>query len=123
MTQSSIGRLQRVALREVWKHEAQNFTQWLEGNIDVLNEALDLNLLSADRERSAGDFSVDLVAVFGRRTPRAWKAGNEKWAANETKRTLDPNFVQPAYKLRLKNSIVPGLVALRFHLGGRRSDR
>ena len=62
MPQLNIGRLQRVALREVWKHEAQDFTQWLESNIDVLNEALDLNLLSADRERSAGDFSVDLVA-------------------------------------------------------------
>jgi uncharacterized protein DUF4268 len=28
----------------------------------VLNEALDLNLTGADRERAAGDFSVDLVA-------------------------------------------------------------
>jgi hypothetical protein len=59
---SNIGRLQRVALREVWKHEAQDFTQWLQNNIDVLNESLDLNLTGADRERPAGDFSVDLVA-------------------------------------------------------------
>ena len=59
---SNIGRLQRVALREVWKHEALDFTQWLEKNIDVLNEALDLNLTGAGRERAAGDFSVDLVA-------------------------------------------------------------
>jgi hypothetical protein len=59
---SNIGRLQRVALREVWKHEANDFTQWLEKNIDVLNEALDINLDGADRERPAGDFSVDLVA-------------------------------------------------------------
>lgn len=59
---SNIGRLQRVPLREVWKHEAIDFTQWLENNIDVLNEALDLNLTGADRERAAGDFSVDLVA-------------------------------------------------------------
>jgi Domain of unknown function (DUF4268) len=59
---SSIGRLQRVALREVWKHEAQDFTQWLQNNIDVLNESLDLNLTGAVRERPAGDFSVDLVA-------------------------------------------------------------
>ncbi len=58
----NVGRLQRVALREVWKHEANDFTQWLEKNIDVLNEALDLNLTGADRERAAGDFSVDLVA-------------------------------------------------------------
>jgi len=57
-----IGRLQRVALREVWKHEAQDFTQWLQNNIDILNEALDLNLVGAERERAAGDFNVDLVA-------------------------------------------------------------
>jgi hypothetical protein len=62
MSSLNVGRLQRVALREVWKHEAQDFTQWLQNNIEVLNESLDLNLLGANRERSAGDFSVDLVA-------------------------------------------------------------
>jgi hypothetical protein len=36
-----IGKIDRVALREVWKHEALDFTQWLEENIDVLNEVLD----------------------------------------------------------------------------------
>jgi hypothetical protein len=46
---SNIGRLQRVALREVWEHEAQDFTQWLQNNIDVLNESLDLNLTGAKR--------------------------------------------------------------------------
>jgi len=59
---STVGRLQRVALREVWKHEANDFTQWLEKNIDVLNEALDIDLTGADREHPVGDFSVDLVA-------------------------------------------------------------
>lgn len=57
-----IGKIQRVKLREVWKHEAQDFTTWLEGNIDVLNEALGLSLVSVEREKNAGDFSVDLVA-------------------------------------------------------------
>ena len=36
-----IGKIHRVKLREVWKHEALDFTTWLEGNIDVLNDALD----------------------------------------------------------------------------------
>lgn len=62
MSPINVGRLQRVSLREVWKHEAIDFTQWLQNNLDVLNESLDINLLSADRERAAGDFSVDLVA-------------------------------------------------------------
>jgi hypothetical protein len=57
-----IGKLERIPLREVWKHEAMDFTRWLEENIDVLSEGLDLNLSSAEREQNAGDFSVDLVA-------------------------------------------------------------
>ncbi|MDX6767068.1 MAG: DUF4268 domain-containing protein [Candidatus Methylacidiphilales bacterium] len=62
MTKTPIGKLERVDLREVWKHEAHNFTQWLENNIGVLNDALDLNLVNVDREQAAGSFSIDLVA-------------------------------------------------------------
>ena len=57
-----IGKLQRVPLREVWPHEALDFTKWLENNIDVLNDAIDRSLSSPESEQSAGDFSVDLVA-------------------------------------------------------------
>ncbi len=57
-----IGKIKRVPLREVWKHEAQDFTTWLEQNIDVLNDVLDLNLVNVYREQNAGAFSVDLVA-------------------------------------------------------------
>ena len=56
-----IGKIQRLKLREVWKHEALDFTTWLEENVDVINDALDLNLVNLDREQSAGKFSVDLV--------------------------------------------------------------
>jgi len=62
MSPSPIGKLERVALREVWTNEAADFTQWLQQNIDVLNDALDLNLVKVDRERETGDFSIDLVA-------------------------------------------------------------
>lgn len=57
-----IEKLTRKALREVWKDEAKDFTPWLQGNLDVLSEVLDLNLSSAEREQTAGDFNVDLVA-------------------------------------------------------------
>ena len=57
-----IERIKRVPLREVWPHEANDFTTWMEGNIDILNEILDLNLDNAEREKEAGTFSVDLVA-------------------------------------------------------------
>jgi hypothetical protein len=62
MSKTPIGKLERVDLREVWEHEAHNFTQWLENNISVLNDALDMNLVDVDREQAAGSFSVDLVA-------------------------------------------------------------
>ena len=57
----TIGKLTRVPLREVWKHEAHDFTTWLEENLDVLSAALDFNLASVEREKSAGNFNVDLV--------------------------------------------------------------
>lgn len=62
MTKSNIGKLQRVPLREVWKHEAYDFTQWLQENIDVLSNVVDINLVNVDREQAAGSFSIDLVA-------------------------------------------------------------
>lgn len=62
MSSASIGKLERVPLRQVWEHEAYDFTQWLQENIDVLNTALDLNLVNVDREQAAGSFSIDLVA-------------------------------------------------------------
>lgn len=57
-----IGKLNRVPLRTVWRHEAYDFTTWLEENIDVLNDALGLGLDNVEREQAAGSFSVDLVA-------------------------------------------------------------
>ncbi len=57
-----IGKIQRVPLREVWRHEALDFTAWLQENIDVVNDALDIELQNPEREQAAGDFSVDLVA-------------------------------------------------------------
>ncbi|MDX0439148.1 DUF4268 domain-containing protein [Sinorhizobium medicae] len=58
----TIGRLVQVPLREVWKHEAYDFTQWLQENIEVVNDALGLNLINIEREQTAGPFSIDLVA-------------------------------------------------------------
>lgn len=58
----AIGKLVRVPLREVWLHEARDFTTWLERNPDALSELLDFPLDNIERERRAGSFSVDLVA-------------------------------------------------------------
>jgi len=58
----TIGKIQRQPLRSVWKHEAHDFTRWLQDNIDVVNDVLDRNLSSPEREQSAGSFNVDLLA-------------------------------------------------------------
>ena len=62
MGEEKVGSLQRVDLRKVWPREAQDFTPWLEENIDELNSVIDLSLSIVEREQAAGDFSVDLVA-------------------------------------------------------------
>jgi hypothetical protein len=62
MSTATIGRLVRLPLRAVWGHEAYDFSQWLQENIEVLNAALDITLVNVDRERAAGSFSIDLVA-------------------------------------------------------------
>lgn len=57
-----VGVLRRVPLREVWRHEATDFTRWLEENLEVLGETVGLELTATEREGAAGRFSVDLVA-------------------------------------------------------------
>ncbi len=57
-----IGRIERVPLRSIWKHEAHDFTTWLQENIDLLNDELGLRLSPPEREKSTGNFSVDLVS-------------------------------------------------------------
>jgi hypothetical protein len=57
-----IGKLTRVPLREVWPHEAYDFTTWLTENADVLSEAIGIQLNNVEREQAAGSFSVDIIA-------------------------------------------------------------
>jgi hypothetical protein len=60
-----IGKLKPVALKEVWAHEAKDFTTWLADNLEVLNEQLkelDLGLVLMEQEKSVGPFSADILA-------------------------------------------------------------
>ncbi|MCA8939666.1 MAG: DUF4268 domain-containing protein [Planctomycetes bacterium] len=63
-----IGRLERLSLRSVWKHEAHDFTRWLQENIDLLEDAIGIEFGNADveREQPAGRFKVDLVTTDAR---------------------------------------------------------
>jgi hypothetical protein len=59
-----LSRITKINPREVWKHEALDFTQWLakEENISVLCEELEINLENVKPEAAAGRYNVDLVA-------------------------------------------------------------
>lgn len=58
-----LGRLESISLREAWVHEATEFTPWLakEENIELLSEALDLELEVTGQEQSVGAFSADIL--------------------------------------------------------------
>ncbi len=57
-----IGRIERVSLRDVWPHEAYDFTQWLSENLEVLSDTIGLELTNAETEQPVGDFRVDILA-------------------------------------------------------------
>ena len=59
---NGFGELRRIPLREIWQHEANDFTPWLAENIEALGAALNLDLELTGREASVGDFSLDLLA-------------------------------------------------------------
>lgn len=59
---TNIGSIQSVPLREVWPHEAHDFTRWLQHNLHELNRVTGLELISAEREQFTANFRVDLVA-------------------------------------------------------------
>ncbi len=63
---TSLGMLKEIKdLRQVWPHEAKDFTPWLaeEENMNMLGDALGLDITADETESDVGDFSVDIVAT------------------------------------------------------------
>lgn len=56
-----LGRLTTVPLRNVWNHEASDFTPWLLSNADDLGEALGMDLVLERAEHRVGSYSLDLI--------------------------------------------------------------
>jgi hypothetical protein len=61
-TSPALGTLTNVDARVVWRDEARNFTPWLAHNLQLLGQALGLNLELEATEVNVGEFSVDIVA-------------------------------------------------------------
>ncbi len=60
---ADLGTLVRLDPREVWTHEALDFTPWLARNLDRLGAALGMDLALEQEEADAGDFSLDILAT------------------------------------------------------------
>lgn len=56
-----LGRLAVVPAREVWPHEALDFTPWMLQNVDVLSDLLGMDLVLDAAEHPVGGFSLDLI--------------------------------------------------------------
>lgn len=65
MARVNLGSIDRVPLREVWPHEALDFTRWMaeEENLSLLGEAVGIELELRETESSVGGFSVDIFAT------------------------------------------------------------
>jgi hypothetical protein len=56
-----IGRLQRMAIRDVWAMEEFDLSPWLAENLDLLSDELDLRLELVEMEHRVGRYELDLL--------------------------------------------------------------
>lgn len=57
-----IEKITRIGIKEAFPIEPKHFTPWLRDNIEVVGDAIGLELASAESEQSTGNFSVDIKA-------------------------------------------------------------
>lgn len=61
---TSIGKLAKVDLREIWKNEEYDFSNWLakEDNLALLSDEIGIPIRLLEREAGVGKYSVDILA-------------------------------------------------------------
>ncbi len=60
---TNLGTLKEITdLRSIWPHEALNFTPQVAENVDLLADAVGLDITVDETESSVGDFNVDIYA-------------------------------------------------------------
>lgn len=64
MSGNNLGKLKKVELREAWKHEAGNFTQWLAEaeNLRLLGDEIGFDIGLLQTEAAVGGYHVDILA-------------------------------------------------------------
>ncbi len=60
----NLSKLNKIELREVWVHEATDFTNWLSQpeNLDLLSEEIGVDIKLVQTEANVGRFNVDILA-------------------------------------------------------------
>ena len=63
-TPERLGKLEKVDIREIWKHEAKDFTTWLakEENLTLLSDEIGISMNLISTEAGVGQFSADILA-------------------------------------------------------------
>ena len=59
---NKVEKITRIGIRDAFPIEPRDFTPWLTDNIDVVGEAIGIELVSPERELSTGNFNVDIKA-------------------------------------------------------------
>lgn len=59
-----LGKLEEVDIRDIWKHEQYDFSEWLAApeNIERLNDILGLTLVEVQKEAYVGAYRCDILA-------------------------------------------------------------
>ena len=99
---AAIGKLERVELRELWKHEEYDFSTWLaeEENLALLGDAVGLDISLIERESSVGGYSVDVYAE---------EQGTGKKIIIENQRFIKAKFIKKMHKLSKRKFITLNL--------------
>ena len=84
-----LGKIEKMDIRGIWRNEAQDFTPWLFQNIELLGDALGLNLEALDQEVPVGRgrFKLDVLA-------RVEGTADEVAVENQLEQTDNPHLGQ-----------------------------
>lgn len=64
MPANNLGQIKKVELRNAWKHEATDFTNWLaeDENLQLLSDEIGIDIKLIQTEASVGRFNLDILA-------------------------------------------------------------
>uniref|UniRef100_A0A7V3ZYR7 DUF4268 domain-containing protein n=1 Tax=candidate division WOR-3 bacterium TaxID=2052148 RepID=A0A7V3ZYR7_UNCW3 len=62
MVKEKLGKIKQINLKDVFEKEDKDFTPWLNENLGILSEKLNLDIIDSNIEENVGNFTCDIVA-------------------------------------------------------------